>query len=154
MKSGCREFPVLAPSFHFEADERARLKYINLVGFRRTFPPTDSELPTSSSSSPSSDSKISSDAIPTAVEPQATPNPNNLTPLDEHTTEDWEKVEKPEDIPAAVQPSELSDEGVEVDAVNSDLGVSEVASETGKEEDKNEEKGEGKTHSYGLLKDW
>lgn len=56
-------------------------------------------------------------------------------------------------VPAAAHASDFSDEGVEVDAVDSDLAASAVSEKEGKKAKKGENGG-GSAPTRGLLKDW
>lgn len=126
------------------------------TGCSKIFPPTPSELP-DSSSAPTSSQKTSTSLKPTphATEPTLT----------DDASEDWETVEKPDDISPEAQGTESNEEGLKADSVDAvvsgtlDTSVNIIE---GKKDPTDEEKGEDKISDvvgqaeikHGLLKDW
>lgn len=129
----------------------------------KIFPPTPSELPDSSSAR--------SELPPHSGENSTPPNPQTVihatepASADDAASEDWETIEKPENISPGAQGLESNQEGPKVDSVDADLSVPLSASVDvvgGKKEFTDEKKGEENTSDvggnaevkHGLLKDW
>ena len=128
----------------------------------KIFPPTPSELPDSSSAG--------NDLSPNSEETAASPNPQSAihatkpTSTDDAALEDWETIEKPENISPGAKGSESNQEGPMFDSVAADLGapLSTSMNVKGKKDVNVEQKGEEKKSDvgskaevrHGLLKDW
>ena len=128
----------------------------------KIFPPTPSQLPDSSSAR--SDLSPHSEETATSPNPQSALHATEPTSADDAASEDWETIEKPENISPGAQGSESNQEGSMIDSLDTDYSVTPSTSVdvVGKKEFTVEKKGEEKISDvgskaevkHGLLKDW
>ena len=129
----------------------------------KIFPPTPSELPDSTSAP--SELAPSSDQTPASLNPKAVQDATEPTPADDAASDDWETVDRPEDISPEAQGLESKEEGLKIDSRDADVSGTLSASMNavgGKKNLTDEERGKEKIRDeggkvevkHGLLKDW